>query len=453
MRAANGHGCKPPRNRKFAIGHGAAFNGKVNALAFALMCVLCVPLAAAESLLLSGADVYPVVGETIAGGDLLIRDGKIAGVGPAGTLDAGDARKVDYRGKRIYPGLIHANSVLGLTEIEAVRATNDFQEVGPLNANSRAEIAINPDSELIPVTRNAGIVAVHVAPQGSGALFTGQSAVVQLSGWTWEQMSVRPSVGVHLMWPSSRLPDWLPPMIIAEAKKTAADNLKSIDSILADARRYATAQASGMPATDLRLAAMVPVLERKQRLFVHADDLTSLRQSIELCRREKLDCVLVGASDGWRLSSEIASAKIPVILGSPFTLPSRRHEGFDTVYRNAARLYQAGVTVVIAGDGTSFAAPLEKNLAHHAAQTVAYGLPADIALQAITINAAGVLGIADRLGSIELRKDASLMVTDGDPLELTTKVAAVYIQGVLQSGESRHERLYQRYKQRLPSKP
>lgn len=413
------------------------------------------PMAPAASLLLEGATLYPVSSAPIDNGSVLLTDGKIAAIGARGSFAVpADAARVDYTGKRIYPGFIAANSVLGLTEIEAVRASNDYAEVGPFNPNVRAEVAVNTDSETIPVTRAAGIVAVHVAPQtAQGGLFTGNGAVIKLQGWTWEQMTLKADAGVHLVWPSKRAPDFLPPPVIAELRKAADTNRGLIDEVSANARRYA--QSADAAATegsvDLRYAALAPVFKRERRLFVHADDLAAIRGAIDFCAVEKLDCVLVGGIDSWRVATELKQQQIPVILGSPFTVPLRRHEGFDTVFRNAARLHAAGVQIAIAGDGSGFAAPLEKNLPHHAAQTVAYGLPAEQALRAITLEPARILGIADRLGSLEVGKDASLLVSDGDPLEFDSQIVAVYIDGEPVDLASRHSRLYERYRQRVPA--
>jgi imidazolonepropionase-like amidohydrolase len=407
--------------------------------------------ATAADLLLSGADLYPVSSAPIMGGDLLIRDGKIAALGPAGSLDAASAMRVDVSGKRIYPGFVLANTVLGLTEIEAVRASNDYVEVGPLNPNVRAESAVNPDSELIPVARSAGIVAAHIAPQNQGgAVFTGRSAVLRLTGWTWESMTIKADSGQHLVWPSARAPDFLPANIKAEIAKAAQTNLQLIDDSLADARRYAAADGtSSARGIDLRHAALKPVLDGSQRLYVHADDYSTIRASIDFCSKEKLRCVLVGGSDAWRLAADLKAASIPVILGTPFAQPLRRHDGFDAVYRNAARLHAAGVQIAIASDGSSFGASLEKNLPHLAAQAIAYGLPYDAGLRAITLGAAELSGVADRLGSLQPGKDASLIVSSGDPLEFDSQIEAVYIDGIAQDLGTRHTRLYQKYLQRI----
>lgn len=406
----------------------------------------------ADSTLFAGATVYPVSSAPIENADLLVTDGKIAALGAAGSLAVpADAKRVDLAGKRIYPGWVLANTVLGLTEIEAVRASNDFAEVGPLNPNARAEVAVNPDSELIPVTRAAGIVAVNIAPQSAqGALFSGRAAVLKLQGWTWEQMVVKADSGLHLVWPSKRAPEFLPPPVIAEIRKAADTNRKLIDEVLAQARRYSTAeQAEALTGTDLRYAALSAVVRGEQRLFIHAEDYAAIRGAIDFCAVEKLGCVLVGGQDAWRLAAELAQLKIPVILGSPFNLPLRRHEGFDTVFRNAAKLQAAGVKIALAGDGSGFGAALDKNLPHHAAQTVAYGLSPEQALRAITLSPAEILGVERRLGSLEVGKDGSFLVSQGDPLEFDSAVVAVYIEGQPVDLNTRHTRLYDKYRQRI----
>jgi imidazolonepropionase-like amidohydrolase len=411
-------------------------------------------VARSEPILITGATVHTLGPNGTVRADLLVAEGRIVAIG-ADSAQSPAARRVAYDGKHLYPGYVLANSVLGLTEIEAARATQDSAEIGPVNPNARTWVAVNPDSELIPVARANGIVAVHVVPQASDqGLLTGSSAVLRLAGWTWEQMLVEAPVGVHLSWPTSRLPPWLPRTMLEEARKTVEQRKQALTKAFQDLRRYQAGKQGGtLEAADLRWEALLPVLEGRQRLFIHADDLGSIREALEFARGEGVRWVLVGGRDAWRIAAELKQDGVPVILGAPYELPARRSEPYDVVYRNAERLRSAGLEFAIAGEGSAFAAALERNLPYQAAVAVAHGLPPEEGLKAITLYPARILGVADRLGSLEVGKEASFLVTDGDPLEITTTVEMVGTRGREVGTESRHTRLYRRYLERSSSAP
>ncbi|GAP66070.1 amidohydrolase [Mizugakiibacter sediminis] len=410
---------------------------------------------AGGAVLLTGADLVTVSHGTIKGGELLIRDGKIAALGAKVDAPA-DAQRIDLAGKRVYPGYIAANSVLGLTEIEAVRASNDMAEVGPINPNARAQVAINPDSELLPVARANGVLTVNVVPQpDNGGVITGQSALLKLDGWTYEDMTLATPSGVHLYWPEARLPSWLPEDYRKRAREAAEKKLQALDQAMRDARAYQAARRAGTVKTeDLRWEAMLPVLDGKEALFVHADGAADIRDALAFVEREKLArVVLVGGQDAWRLADELAARRIPVILGTSQRLPLRRWEAYDTAYTDAVRLAQAGVTVAIANRGESQASSNERNLPYQAAGYAAYGLGEDAALRAITLTPAEILGVADRLGSLDVGKDATLFVADGDALDARTRVERAWIQGHEVDLSNHQTRLYEKYKSKYEGKP
>ncbi|MCE5232461.1 MAG: amidohydrolase family protein [Mizugakiibacter sp.] len=407
------------------------------------------------TVLLTGADLVTVSHGTIKGGELLIRDGRIAALGAKVDAPA-DAERIDLAGKRVYPGYIAANSVLGLTEIEAVRATNDMAEVGAINPNTRAQVAINPDSELLPVARANGVLTANVVPQpGKSGVIAGQSALVKLDGWTYEDMTLATPSGMHLFWPEARLPAWLPEDFRKRAKEAAGKKLAALDLAMRDARAYQAAKRAGTVKTeDLRWEAMLPVLDGKEALFVHAESSADIRDALAFAQREKIArLVLVGGQDAWRLADELAARKIPVILGTSQRLPLRRWEAYDTAYANAAKLVQAGVTVAIANQGESQAASNERNLPYQAASYAAYGMGEDAALRAITLTPAEILGVADRLGSLDVGKDATLFVADGDALDARTRVQRAWIRGHELDMANRQTRLYEKYKSKYEGKP
>ena len=411
-------------------------------------------LAAAQSAiaatLIEHADVYPVSGAVLMDTAVLIDAGKIKAIGAEAIAQAGSATRIDATGLRLYPGLISANSSLGLIEIEAVRATVDTAEVGAVNPNARAQIAVHADSDLLPVARAGGVLTALSVPRGD--LIAGQSALINLSGWNYEEMTLKPTVAMHIYWPSTRLPDWLPKSAMEQALKAAAEKLKVLDATFAEAMAY-LAKAE-LPAAkqerpqDLRLEALLPVLKGELPLFIHANELAQIRGALSFAAKYQLKLTLVGALDAWRVADELKAANVQVILGSPFNLPMRRSESYDVLYSAAEKLHAAGVKIAIAGDGGGMDASLEKNIAYLAAQAAAFGLPAEQALRAITLSAAEILGVSDRLGSIDVGKDANLILVRGDVLEITSPIKRIFIAGVDTSMTSRHTELCERYQGR-----
>jgi len=416
-------------------------------MAGALLSLLLVATQAPAATLYSGAKLHPVSSAPIDNGQMLVDGGKIIAIGSDLSAQAAGAQTVDLSGRWVVPAYILANSVMGLTEIETVRGSVDVAETGAINPNARAQVAINPDSELFAVARANGVLYAHVVPQVSqGGVIAGLSALIKLEGWTWEDMTVKAPVGLHLMWPSSRLPPWLPAPMREEAMKSAVRSRELIEQAFDDAAAYrSAAQAGQVPAVDARWEAMLPVLDGKTRLYIHALDLQQIREVLDFTRQRKLDFVLVGGQDGWRVADELSARKVPVILHTPFELPLRRHEGFDVNYANAGKLASAGVHIAIAGDASTFAATLERNLPYAAGQAVSFGLSWEQGLRAITLAPAQILGVADRLGSLEVGKDASFIVSSGDPLDVRNSIVAAYLNGAPVDLSSKHTRLRDKF--------
>jgi imidazolonepropionase-like amidohydrolase len=401
---------------------------------------------APETVALAGVTVHPVSGPAVPNATIVVRDGKFVSVG-TGPAPAG-ARTVDLGGKHVYPGYVSADSVVGLTEIGAVDMTNDFQETGQLNANIRAEVAINTDSELIPVARVNGVTAAHVIPRG-GAI-AGTSAVVRLDGWTWEDMTIRAPVGLHVVWPrmtTSRA--WWETRSEEEQTKAREEAIEAIGRAFDEARAFWTARRAqgqaGVPRhdRDLQWEAMGKALDVEIPVFVHATSLAQIEAALKFLDRQRISrVVLVGGTDAWRVADELKRRDIAVITQTTFDMPERQHEPYDQAFTLPAKLSKAGVRFAIGG-GTN--ASNERNLPYVAAMAAAHGLPKDEAIRAITLSPAQILGVDDRVGSIEPGKSADFVVTDGDPLEITTSVEQVWIAGRAISMESRHTRLFQKY--------
>lgn len=379
---------------------------------------------------LLGATIHPVSGPDVPNGVLVFAAGRITAVGAAGSVPVpGDAERVDATGKHVYPGLIDPFTTLGLSEVGSVRATVDAREVGRINPNARAQVAFQPESELLPVTRSNGILVVGAAPEGG--LLAGQAAAMTLDGWTWEEMTLRAPIGMVVAWPSMLLGrgEGLNEERLREARETS---LRGLRQAFADARAYRTAKVAaaagrgGAPfETDARWEAMLPVLARQEPLWVVAEEILQIEAAVAFAEAESLRLVVVGGYDAPEAAALLARHDVPVIVSAIQRLPRRRGDAYDAAFTVPARLHAAGVRFCIANGGTWN----ERNLPYAAATAVAYGLPAAQGLRAITLDAATILGIADRVGSLEAGKDATLIVTDGDPLDEPTHVERAWIAG------------------------
>jgi len=393
---------------------------------------------------LVGATIHTVSGADMAAATVLFEHGRITAIGVDLDLPP-QTESVDLAGKHIYPGMINAETFLGLMEIGAVRASRDLVEVGDIKPNVRAEVAINADSELIPVARATGVTAALVMPLGG--LISGTSALVYLDGWTWEEMVITAPVGLHVSWPSMAINRSSRAKVTADEQLEKRDGrIRSLREAFADARAYIRARKAetgeGIPDhdTDLRWRAMAPVLDKEIPVFVVANEIRQIQAALDWARTEDIRMILLAGRDAWLVAGELAERHVPVIYS--VTHASRRWDAYDTSYAAPARLYEAGVTFCIA---TTSDPSFERNLPYEAARAVAYGLPRDEALKAVTLYPAQILGVGDRLGSIEVGKDATLVVTDGDLLEITTNVELEFIEGRAVDLTSRHTQLRDKY--------
>jgi len=404
---------------------------------------------------LVGGTIHPVSGPPIEHGTLLIADGKITAL-QAGIAVPAEAHFVDVTGKHVYPGLIDANSQLGLVEVPSVRGSRDQAETGDINPNVKAQVAFNPDSELIPVARSNGVLSVLTV--ANGGLITGLSACMQLDGWSWEDMCLKPDVALHINWPQiAPVEAWWVEQSGADQAQNRDKALKAIRRAVTDARAYAAARAAPAagngpaPEHDARWEAMIPVLEGKLPVFIDAEETQQIQAAISFAEQEKLRLVIVGGYDAPECVDLLKKHKVPVIVGGVHRLPRRRGDAYDAAFTVPSRLQAAGIPFCIAGviGGASGVGPSNlRNLPYHAGTAAGYGLPAEEALKAITLYPAQILGVADRIGSLEVGKDATLIVTTGDPLDIPTHVTAAYIQGREVQLNDRHKRLWEKYKEK-----
>lgn len=397
------------------------------------------PPAQREPLLLRNATLHPVTGPVIPGGSLLIEAGKIHAIGGADLAAPAGARTVDLGGRHVYPGMVAANTSLGLAEIRSVSASNDSAETGALNPNARALVAFNADSDLLPVTRGGGVLtALSVPETGRTGLIAGTSALLQLEGWNWQDMALVPEFGLHIVVPRLRLNSALfpnqPEARLAEIRRSTEARLKLLDDAFDAAKAYALARAAD-PATpiDTRWEAMRPVLPARdgaapaRPVVMHADDLAQIRFALDFAARHGLKLILSGGADAWRVADTLRERQVPVIIDGLLRLPMRRDDPPDALFSLPAKLAAAGVRYCIADGGRD--STNTRNLPFEAAHARAFGLSDDEALKAVTLYPAQILGVADKLGSLEVGKLATLFVADGDPLEPTTRIERVFMQG------------------------
>ena len=429
-----------------------------------LACLFTAALLAADedSFLIRGATVHPVASAEIQNGSVLVRDGKIVGVGrnlsaPKGT------RVIEGKGLHVYPGLIDSATQMGLSEISSIRESNDTGELGKFDPQLRAEVAINPASEHIPVTRANGITTVISLPMsaggegfrrgGGGSIITGQAALVHLDGWTWEEMEIKKSAGMGLKFPiiptiSGRFAMMMPEEFggrntFTEGKRSYETELRELKEFFEESRRYQKAKVAKEKGfqIDLRYEAMLPVLEGTEPLIVMASRERAIRDAVKFADEEKVHVIIADPRELGKMGPELKSRNIPAILGPTLALPLHEDDPYDSAYALPDQFYKAGVKFAFGSFDNQFA----RDLPYQAATAVAFGLPYDEALKAVTINAAQIWGVGDRIGSIEEGKTADLLITDGDPLETKTQVKQLFIKGKNVDLDNKQRRLYEKY--------
>lgn len=382
---------------------------------------------------LTNGFIHPVVGPTIAGGTIVFADGRITEIGE-GITPPENAEQIDLNGRHVYPGLIEAHSQLGLKEISAVRATRDYAETGSLNPNVKAGVSVNPDSEAIPVTRANGVLIAVSAP--SGGRISGLASVMQLDGWTYEDMTLQQNAALVVNWPS-------PPL------SGESPGLQILRRVFNDARAYRRARAAenSKQRFDIRFESLIPVLDGLVPVMALAQDAREIQAAVSFAEEQDIRLIIFGGHDAEHCAELLKKHDVPVVIDSTHRRPSRRHEAYDSAYTLPARLCAAGVRFCISGSGRNDTWN-SRNLPYHAATAAAHGLSRDEALKSVTLYPAQILGIDDRVGSLEVGKQATLMITTGDPLETTTHMTDAFVQGRRVQLTSRHTRLYDKYRQK-----
>lgn len=396
-------------------------------------------------ILIRGATVHPVDGDVIAGGSVLFRNGLISAVGV--NIDApDDAEVIEATGQHVYPGLIESMTDLGLREISAVDVSVDRNEAGNRNPNVRSWVAVNPDSELIPVARAGGVLIAHVSPGGS--FVRGQTAVMNLDGWTASEMTLAAPAGMSVNWDyvMPRDPD------VEKQATRRRERLKEVNDWFDRVRRYGETRIGGNAeeVRDVRLESLLPVVRGEMPMYVKADHRATIESAISFAQANQIKIVIEGGYDAAECADLLKQFDIPVIVGGTYRLPVRRDDAYDAPYTLPARLSRANVRFAIAGEGPGYpgGASNARNLPYHAANAVAYGLDADDAVRAMTLSAAEILGVADRVGSITPGKQATIIVCNGDILQTETNLTAAFIAGRRVDLTSKHTMLFEKYQKK-----
>lgn len=401
------------------------------------------------------AKIVTVTGEPLPRGMVLIKDGKIAAIGPTVVVPAG-AKMIDATGLSVYPGMIDSYTQIGLTEVGAVNATVDTTELGDFNSNMKALTAVNPHSELIPVARMNGVTTVLTCPQGG--LISGQCAFINLDGWTPQEMKLAAPAAMHIVYPTGGgggRRGGFGGFNIGGGDAARQQRLRRIEQLgkkFEDAQEYlkakeASARDKSLPTrpVDLGLEALIPAVKGEVPVIVRASRKADIEGALELADKYKLKLIIYGGEEAGKVADKLKAKNVPIVLGAVLDLPEREDDPYDAAYARAGELHKAGVRFCFTSSDEAADVRL---LPYHAGTAAAFGLPKEEALKAVTIYPAQIFGIDKLVGSIEQGKVANLIVTDGDPLEFRTRVKYMFISGKAVDLTNKHTRLYERFKDR-----
>lgn len=400
-----------------------------------------------KNIVLTGGTIHTGTGEVIENGVVVFSGEKITAIGKVSmiTVDKAGSEVIDVTGKQVYPGLIYPNTSLGLVEIgSGVDVATDNREIGDLNPNVRAIAAYNTDSHVIPVVRSNGILIAQIVP--TGTLLPGTSSVVQLDAWNWEDAAYRIDNGIQMGWPrksaaGGRGGAAFSPQGAGTGTAAYDKNVEALEKIFADAEAYISSPAPEN--RNLRLEALRGLFDGTKTLFISCSEPKGIIASISFARRHGVKkTVLVGADESaWEVKDFLKENNISLLLANPFSLPKYEYSDTHLPYKLAAMFKNEGILV-----GLTYSAQAYGNLPFAAGQTVPYGLTKEEALQTVTLNTAKILGIDDITGSLEVGKDANIVVSTGDILDMATNnIEYAFITGREISLDNKHKQLYRRF--------
>lgn len=401
-----------------------------------------------RSVLILNATAHLGTGESLENAAIAFKDGKITMVADARTIrldmSAFDTI-IEASGKHVYPGFIASNSTLGLHEIDAVRAFNDVSEVGTFKPSVRSAIAFNTDSEVIPTVRSNGVLLGQITPRGG--TISGTSSVMHFDAWNWEDAIIREDDGVHLNWPQVYHRHYDKGKIAIEKVKSYDQQLAEVALFFNEARAYANTAQGNL--TEIRFESMRGIFSGNKTLYVHADDVKAISEALRFKKDMAIPkMVIIGGYDSWMIADELREAGVGVMIRRVHSLPELTGDDVDLPFRLAKLLNDKKVIFAFQNEG-DMERMGARNLPFHAGTAVAYGLPYEQAVRGLTLNAAILLGIDERMGSIEVGKSATLFISDGDALDMrTNNVTAAFIDGRMLHLTDKHKILYERYKNR-----
>ena len=386
---------------------------------------------------LVGGTIHTMTGDVIENGTILFENGVITAIGTNVNIPTGTTQE-NVSGKHIYPGLIDGWSQMGIYEIGAVNLTSDINEQGSVNPNVMTERAFNPESRWIGVGRSAGVLTSVTTP--GGGLISGQSAAMMMDGWAWDEMTLKSGVSLIVNWPNPN------------NQNNYTRQLNDLRSAFADARAYKKAheamQSGNAPHHDVdtRWQSMMPVFDGERPVVVNANDVRQIQDAITWSEEENVRLIILGGRDAHLVADHLNNKQIPVIVTAVLTSPNRDWQGYDSSYALPSLLHAKGVNFAIAGTSS---APYANRLPFEAGAAAAYGLPAEEALKALTVYPAQILGIDDRVGTLEAGKDATLLITNGNPIEYSTQIEQVYVQGRKSDMKDSHRMFYEKYREKV----
>ncbi|WP_462220274.1 amidohydrolase family protein [Ferruginibacter sp.] len=396
-----------------------------------------------ETITLTNATIHVGNGQVISNGNVVLTNGKITEVGTS-TSTAG--KIIDCKGKHIYPGLILSSTQLGLVEVPTVRATVDASEIGEINPSVRSIVAYNTDSKVINTLRTNGILLASTIPDGG--IISGSSSVVQLDGWNWEDAAYEKDNAIHFRMPSllarprNRFNFGGPQVPAEDPVKKGLEQVEKVRTFFREAKAY-TAELNH-DNTNLKYEAVKGLFTKKQKLFIHCNIVKEMLIAVDFVKEFGFDVVIDGGVDSWQIADILKQNNIAVVLGQLHDLPAMVDDDIDQPFKTPYLLQKAGVLFALNDDdGNS----RNRNLAFNAGTAVAYGLTKEEALTAITLNAAKILGIADKTGSVEIGKDANIVVSDGDILDMKSNIISYgFIQGRQVDLNNKQKQLFEKYK-------
>ncbi len=421
----------------------AFFTSAILVFSLGLMAQVPAPAAAQKGVMvLTGSTLHVGDGQVIEDAILMVEKGKftlVSSKNKSAVPKGANFNYVDVSGKHIYPGLIALNTTIGLTEVDAVRATRDFREVGYMNPSIRSIIAYNTDSDVTPTVKSNGVLMAQIVPQGGR--ISGQSSLVQLDAWNWEDAALATDIGIHLRWPRTSSWNWSARK--SKPNEKYEEQVLEIEHYLKEAKVYTAANSPAI--TNLKFEAMKGLFDGSKKLFIHTNTAQTIKRAVLLAKNNNLKPVIVGGQEAWMITDFLKTNDIAVVLGASQSLPQKSHSDIDQSYKSPSILEKAGILFAISESGGW----KQRNLVFQAGQAAAFGLGKENAIKAITQNPAKILGVEKQLGTITEGLDATFIVSEGDVLDMrTSRVTEAYIQGRKVSVDDKQKALYRKFQEK-----